>query len=101
MRNEHFSLEPNHLLGDAPPPARAVRQQLKYVPSIGSEAGFWWGDFTADQRPIDAFSLVYDSAPLAKDTAILGWPKAFLQVSASAPLADWFVRLSDVAPDGT
>ena len=36
-----------------------------------------------------------------QDTAILGWPKVFLQVSSSAPLADWFVRLSDVAPDGT
>jgi hypothetical protein len=74
---------------------------LQYVPSIGEEAGFWWGDFTTDQRPIDAYSFVYDSAPLAQDTALLGWPKMFLQVSASAPLADWFVRLSDVAPDGT
>ncbi|MGB8800274.1 MAG: CocE/NonD family hydrolase C-terminal non-catalytic domain-containing protein, partial [Candidatus Acidiferrales bacterium] len=39
--------------------------------------------------------------PLVQDTAILGWPKIFLQVSSSAPLADWFARLSDVAPDGT
>jgi putative CocE/NonD family hydrolase len=94
-------LEPNYSLGDAPPPsASAVGHQLQYAPSIGSEAGFWWGDLTADQRPIDAYSLVYDSAPLVRDTAILGWPKAVLQVSSSAPLADWFVRLSDVAPDG-
>ena len=74
---------------------------MKYVPSIGAEAGFWWGDLTADQRPIDAYSLVYDSPPLEKDTAILGWPKTILDVASSAPLADWFVRLSDVAPDGT
>jgi len=78
-----------------------VKQELKYVPSIGIEAGFWWGDFTTDQRPIDAFSLVYDSFPLRSDTAILGWPKVTLQASSTAPLADWFVRLSDVAPDGT
>ena len=97
-----FFLQPNYSLGDAPPPALSIGgHQLQYVPSIGSEAGFWWGDLTADQRPIDAYSLVYDSAPLVQDTAILGWPKAFLQVSSSAPLADWFVRLSDVAPDGT
>ncbi|HEY0704415.1 MAG TPA: CocE/NonD family hydrolase [Candidatus Acidoferrales bacterium] len=78
-----------------------VVHELKYVPSIGAEAGFWWGDPTADQRPIDAYSLVYDSAPLENDMAILGWPRAFLVASSSAPLADWFVRLSDVAPDGT
>ena len=46
-------------------------------------------------------SLVYDSAPLENDMAILGWPRVQLQVSASAPLADWFARLSDVAPDGS
>jgi hypothetical protein len=28
-------------------------------------------------------------------------PRAILNVSADAPLAHWFVRLSDVAPDGT
>ncbi len=86
----------------APSGANSVAtDQLKYVPSSGIEAGFWWGDFTADQRPIDAFSLVYDSEPLASDTAILGWPKVRLHVTASAPLADWFARLSDVAPDGS
>lgn len=74
---------------------------LRYVPSTGVEAGFWWGDLTADQGPADAFSLVYDSAPLSEDQAILGRPDADLRVSSSAPLADWFARLSDVAPDGT
>ena len=69
-------------MGDVPPPAAPIsKHQLQYVPSIGSEAGFWWGDLTADQRPIDAYSLVYDSVPLVQDTAILGWPKVFLQVS--------------------
>jgi putative CocE/NonD family hydrolase len=100
--NEHTEtlyLSSNHSLRDSAPAAAA--EELKYVPSIGAEAGFWWGDFTTDQRPIDAFSLVYDSEPLEKDTAILGWPKALLQVSSSAPLANWFARLSDVAPDGT
>ena len=41
------------------------------------------------------------ASPLAEDLEILGLPKALLQVSADAPLAQWFVRLSDVAPDGT
>src|ERR1700722_9002370 len=70
---ETLYFSPNHSLRSSVPPV-ADSEQLKYVPSIGAETGFWWGDFTTDQRPIDAFSLVYDSEPLDKDTAILGWP---------------------------
>jgi uncharacterized protein len=61
----------------------------------------WWGDVAHDQRPTDAFSLVYDSAPLREDTEILGLPRALLHVAADAPHANWFARLNDVAPDGT
>lgn len=99
---ETLFLQPDHSLRGAPPAALTqAREESKYVPSVGIEGGFWWGDFTADQRPSDVYSLTYDTPPLVKETAILGWPRAFLQVSASAPLADWFARLSDVAPDGT
>ena len=54
-----------------------------------------------DQRPADAYSLVYDTPPLDADLEILGMPKALLPASATAPLANWFARLSDVAPDGS
>jgi predicted acyl esterase len=91
-------LQPEHRLGPQPPPAG--RDLLRYVPSAGVEAGFWWGELLTDQRPVDAFSLIYDSQALTDDVAILGLPRVTLQVSADAPLADWFVRLSDVAPDG-
>jgi uncharacterized protein len=92
-------LRENHTLAESS--ADLAVHQLKYVPSIGVEAGFWWGELLTDVRPVDAFSLVYDSAPLKEDLAILGHPHALLRASASAPLADWFARLSDVAPDGT
>jgi putative CocE/NonD family hydrolase len=102
VRTETLFLTPYHTLTvDARPVSPTVRQELKYVPSIGLEAGFWWGDFTTDQRAIDAYSLVYDSFPVPKETAILGWPKVVLRASSSAPLTDWFARLEDVAPDGT
>jgi uncharacterized protein len=94
-----FYLQPDHTLARSSPPI--ARHELKYVPSVGVEAGFWWGELLSDVRPVDAFSLVYDSAPLKEDLAILGQPSAELHVSANAPLADWIVRLSDVAPDGT
>jgi hypothetical protein len=49
---------------------------------------------------VDTHSLVYDTPPLEEDLEILGMPRVILNVSADAPLAHWFVRLSDVAPDG-
>lgn len=92
-------LHDGHVLAtDLPKPGA---HELRYVPSIGVEAGFWWGELLPDQRPVDAFSLTYDSAPLNEDLTMLGRPRALLHASSSAPLADWFVRLSDVAPDGT
>jgi len=97
-----FYAQGNHTLTDKP--ATDVVHKLRYKPSIGLEAGgpvMWWGDVAHDQRPTDAFSLVYDSEPLAADTEILGLPRAVLKISADAPRANWFVRVSDVAPDGT
>ncbi|HST09503.1 MAG TPA: CocE/NonD family hydrolase, partial [Terriglobales bacterium] len=91
-------LQPNYTL--APASSAQELHQLKYLPSIGVEAGFWWGELLSDQSPVDAFSLVYDSAPLSEEVAIMGRPHALLKASADAPLADWFARLSDVAPDG-
>ncbi len=102
IRERTLYPQPNHGLA-AGAPERATHQ-LRYVPSAGVEAGgpvMWWGDAAHDQRPTDAFSLVYDGAPLDEEVEILGFPRAILRVSASAPHANWFARLSDVAPDGT
>lgn len=92
-------MQGSHSLTDSP--AARDTHQLKYIPTIGVEAGFWWGELLSDPRPADAFSLVYDSAPLDSEVAILGRPHALLDASATATQADWFARLSDVAPDGT
>jgi hypothetical protein len=101
LRERTLYPRPDHGLGDERP--APATHQLRYVPSAGVEAGgpvMWWGDAAHDQRPTDAFSLVYDSAPLEHELEILGLPRALLRVSADAPHANWFVRLSDVAPDG-
>jgi hypothetical protein len=102
IRERTLHPQPNHAL-EAPAPAEDVHR-LRYLPTVGIEAGgpvMWFGDVPPDQRPTDAFSLVYDTAPLSEDLEILGLPRALLRVSADAPLADWIARLSDVAPDGT
>ena len=93
---------PDRSLSDTAPEASAER--LRYVPTTGVEAGgpvMWFGDVASDQRPSDAFSLVYDTSPLDADVEILGLPRALLRVSVDAPQANWFARLNDVAPDGT
>jgi len=92
---------PDHSLANAPPAAGHL--DLAYVPSEGIEAGgsvMWWGDFAPDQRPADSKSLYFDGEPLEDDVEILGFPRVALHASASAPRANWFARLSDVAPDG-
>ena len=102
VKPQTFFAQDNHSLSGKP--AAVAEHRLRYVASSGVEAGgpvMWWGDVAHDQRPTDAYSLVYDSAPLAGDMEILGLPRALLTVSADVPRANWFVRLSDVAPDGT
>jgi hypothetical protein len=103
IREQAFHPRADHTLAPAPGDAPAAHA-LRYAASTGVEIGgpvMWWGDVAPDQRPSDAYSLVYDSAPLDAEMEILGLPRAILQVSADAPRAHWFARLSDVAPDGT
>jgi len=102
IREQILHPQPDHTL-DARTPVETMHQ-LRFLPSIGVEGGgpvMWWGDVAHDQRSTDAFSLVYDSAPLAEDFEILGLPRALLRVSTDATRANWVARLSDVAPDGT
>ncbi len=86
-------------LSAEPGPDESV--QLRYVPSAGIEAGHWWGELTVDQRGADAYSLTFDSAPLAEDLEILGFCQVEIHGGADASPLNWFARVSDVAPDGT
>src|SRR5581483_6639259 len=61
----------------------------------------WWGDLTPDQGPLDAKSLVFDSERVEQAVTVLGRPLVSMYAESSARLADWFVRLEDVAPDGS
>jgi predicted acyl esterase len=74
---------------------------LRYVPSAGVEAGHWWGELTTDQRGADAYSLIFDTPPLADDVEILGFPVVEISGCADTDPLHWFGRLGDVAPDGT
>jgi len=66
LHEETLYLQSDHRLTRKAPTSSV--HHLKYISSVGVEAGFWWGDLTPDQRPVDAFSLAYDSAPLSEET---------------------------------
>jgi uncharacterized protein len=68
-------------------------------PHIGQEVGHWWGDVAADQAPLDARCVVFDSAALPASLDLLGAPELLLWVDPS-PGTHVFARLEDVAPDG-
>lgn len=84
-----------------PDAAAAGVHRLRMVASTGVAAGLGWIDVAPDQRPGDATALVYESAPFTSELQILGQPVAQLVTSIDARRANWFVKLSDVAPDGT
>jgi putative CocE/NonD family hydrolase len=98
LKRTTWFLSANHQL-ETTPAAPAI-DHLVYVPSAGTEAGFWWGELLPDQRGVDAYSLVYDSRPLEAPVSMLGFAHLRLLASADVPLADWLVRLEDVAPNG-
>jgi putative CocE/NonD family hydrolase len=78
--------------------------RLTYDPTVGATGGLWSGGvpfgLPGDQRPDEAGSLVYTSAPLETSLSILGRPRAFITIRSSARVMGISVSLSDVAPDG-
>lgn len=73
--------------------------------ATGLAAGAWCAfgprGLPGDQRPDDARSLCFDSAPLAERLEILGAPSLELAFAVDRPTALVGVRLCDVAPDGS
>ncbi len=78
---------------------------FEYVATVGVTGGLWSGGLQfglpGDQRPDEAFSLVYSSAPLEEDVHVVGRPRAVLHVASTASVIGFAASLSDVAPDGT
>jgi len=54
-----------------------------------------------DQRPDEAWSVVYEWPPLSEELEILGHPRVEVRVTSSAPVAFLSAKLCDVFPDGT
>ncbi len=76
-----------------------------YNPTVGVTGGLWscglpFG-LPGDQRPDEAFSLVYTSEPLTEEISIIGCARAVLHVASSARVMGFTANLCEVASDGT
>jgi predicted acyl esterase len=86
--------------GTEGPDGLEVRGDVGWTAWISCAGGLPWGQPT-DQRPDEAYSLVYDWGPLDREVEILGYPRVELTVTSSAPVAYLSAKLCDVFPDGT
>jgi len=84
----------------AGPDELPVRGDVGWTAWISCAGGPPWGQ-PQDQRPDEAFSLVYDWEPQADELEILGHPRLMATLRSSAPVAYLSAKLCDVHPDGT
>ncbi|CAF1046812.1 unnamed protein product [Rotaria sordida] len=66
---------------------------LEYRSWIGFEGGRWLDGLTGDQRLFDENCLVNQTDPIQETIKIIDFVNVSLQVSATASLADWILRL--------
>jgi len=77
-----------------------IRGDVGVTGSIWCAADLPFGE-PWDQRPDEAFSLVYDWAALEAPLEIMGHPRLELTVTPSAPVVFVSAKLCDVFPDGS
>jgi len=84
---------------------RDGEDEFSYVASVGVTAGLWSGGLQfgqpGDQRPDEAYSLIYTSPPLEADIHVLGRPRVQLHIASTASVIGFCVSLTNVAPDGS
>lgn len=85
---------------DHGPDALEVRGDVGWTAWLSCAGAPPWGQ-PLDQRPDEAFSLVYDWDPSPAETEILGHPVVRARIRASTPIAYLAAKLCDVHPDGT
>jgi putative CocE/NonD family hydrolase len=102
-----WALAAGGALRSGPGSAGPGSDTLPHRPTVGTTAALSWGagwppnGLGRDQRPDEARSLTYTSAPLEAPVSILGLPRVELRVAPTMPVATLVCRLMDVAPDGT
>jgi len=84
----------------AGPDELEIRGDVGWTAWISCAGGMPWG-LPTDQRPDEAYSLVYDWGPLEEELEILGHPRVSISLRSSVSVAYLSAKLCDVHPDGT
>jgi uncharacterized protein len=107
-QQQRWRLQPNGGLATAAPPADAAPDRYRYDPAHptpavgGNSLGAPQHMGAKDNRALEARSdvLAYTSAPLERDTLVIGPVTADLYVSSSLEHTDFFARLCVVEASG-
>ncbi len=105
--NQRYYLQAGGVLTHVQPAAGALPVTYIYDPAdpTPSLGGAYLSPHAGrvDNRPLEARDdvLTFTTPPLEKPLTVIGVPVAELAVSSSLPFTDFFVRMCDVAPDGT
>ena len=67
---------------------------------VGMSKPEWLDRLPVEQSSDDKLSAVFDTLPLDEPVEIAGTPRLTLHVASDQPIANVFVRLSEVRPDG-
>jgi uncharacterized protein len=86
-------------------PTEAGIDRFPYLPAASRNGGLWDAGvpfcLPGDQRPDEALSLNYTSAPLEEDLVLFGQPSVTLTLSADVPVMPFACRVTEVVEDGT
>jgi putative CocE/NonD family hydrolase len=95
--------EGGNLSDVAGPPSALLLRYFPATGGFGQSHGPTTGEgyYGLDHRDEDVWGLTFDTPLLRRSLEILGFVKARLFVSATAPVANWIVKLEDVSPDGS
>ena len=92
-------LASNHQLSETVEKQRSI-ETLEYTASGGTQLVTWWGDRHKDMSEFDnKYSFIYDTPPIKSDLILMGFAHISINVSSTAKLAFWNVRLEDVNPE--
>ena len=99
------SLNENKLLSPEPPIGDESIDEYDYDPAhpvmtVGGRTYDPVKGGASDHREAERRSLTFTTPPLDDDLEVTGPLKAVIFAESSAPDTDWFVRLTDVHPDG-
>ena len=98
---ELWPLGPGGVLGEAGDFAASVASPAHCGAAAGEYCAIWLGpEMPGDQRADDAFSAVWQSAPLEAGRDIVGAPELRLRLACDKPMGQIAVRLNHVHPDG-